>query len=699
MTVVNPSTLSAPSESRGETIARSTAGFGSFAEYGGVFWSQQGRNWCAVVVHRRHEPPRTARFALKVAKSGTLHVCSQEDVQETSGVELKKTLGVFELITMGVGFMCGAGQESASLNATRMFYATTTLQPPTYVLTESICHSICIDKAHLQWSAKECKTCISAGIFVSPGFIAATLTGPALFLAYLSAAVSAYLSCFCYAEFSVSIPLAGAAYNYIYSTLGELIAWITVSNLLFEYILSIAAVGRGFSPYLARLFNQKSTFFYRSYKSYALDGETQVLCGYVSNTFTAAAAAVITCMQVVVLVFIIIAGLTKADRANFTPFIKPGGTWKNIFNGAAVSFFSFIGFDALATTAEEQRDPARDMPRGILGAVSIITVLYTMVCVTLSLMVPNSAIDANAAFASAFDTVGMQWAKYVVCIGAVLGIFTTVFMALLGAARILTGCSRERMLPPIFAWVSKSRQTPYVATITIGLIGGGIALFSEFAELSDMISIGTLLVFFFVAVGLLWFRCNVRGKTSFKSQCLLLLHTVAIVGFAMGFTLIWSLPEYAQRIPSYVAPNGAIVPEVPAGPSYGRQAGGLIAMAVLFIASVVSMTFVCKQEYIPATYKVPLFPAIPALSIFVNVFLLGQLSKRSYERFAWWVIGTVCLYLFYGMISQEAHDKLMFSRLQGLPTVEDLRQASKLSDDSTRSEARPGALRVAAPSP
>ncbi|GFH21174.1 AA_permease_C domain-containing protein, partial [Haematococcus lacustris] len=156
---------------------------------------------------------------------------------------------------------------------------------------------------------------------------------------------------------------------------------------------------------------------------------------------------------------------------------------------------------------------------------------------------------------------------------------------------------------------------------------------------------------------------------------------------------------YAQRIPSYVAPNGAIVPEVPAGPNYGRQAGGLIAMAVLFIASVVSMTFVCKQEYIPATYKVPLFPAIPALSIFVNVFLLGQLSKRSYERFAWWVIGTICLYLFYGMISQEAHDKLMFSRLQGLPTVEDLRQASKLSDDSTRSEARPGALRVAAPSP
>ncbi|GFH25756.1 cationic amino acid transporter, partial [Haematococcus lacustris] len=233
----------------------------------------------------------------------------QSDVAEASGVELKKTLGVFELITMGVGFMCGAG------------------------------------------------------IFVSPGYIAVTLTGPSLFLAYLSAAVSAALSSFCYAEFTVSIPLAGAAYNYIYATLGELIAWITVSNLLFEYILSNAAVARGFSPYLARLFNRPSKYFYRNYKSHIMDA---IQCWGIRES--ASVNNVITSIQITVLVFIIIAGLTKANKANFSPLIKPGASWKNIFNGAAVSYFSFIGFDALATTAEEQRDPSRDMPRGILGA-------------------------------------------------------------------------------------------------------------------------------------------------------------------------------------------------------------------------------------------------------------------------------------------------------------------------------------------
>ncbi|KAJ9511687.1 hypothetical protein QJQ45_017993, partial [Haematococcus lacustris] len=584
--------------------------------------------------------PRLAKKRVFLTKTAAE---MQSDVAEASGVELKKTLGVFELITMGVGFMCGAG------------------------------------------------------IFVSPGYIAVALTGPSLFLAYLSAAVSAALSSFCYAEFTVSIPLAGAAYNYIYATLGELIAWITVSNLLFEYILSNAAVARGFSPYLARLFNRPSKYFYRNYKSHIMDGWacglvlvcTAIQCWGIRES--ASVNNVITSIQITVLVFIIIAGLTKANKANFSPLIKPGATWKNIFNGAAVSYFSFIGFDALATTAEEQRDPSRDMPRGILGAVSIITVLYTMVCVTLSLMVPNSAIDASAAFATAFDTVGMSWAKYVVCIGALLGIFTTVFMGVLGASRILTGCSRERMLPPIFAWISKSRQAPYVATIVIGIISAGIALFSGFDELSNMVSIGTLVVFYVVAVGLLWFRCNVPGKTTFKAQCLLMLHTFAIMGFSMGFVLFWVMPEYAEKISGYDADDGSYVPEVPAGKNYNSQSKGLIAMAVLLVASIVSMTFVCKQDHVPTGYKVPLFPAIPALSIFVNTFLLGQLDVRSYERFGWWILGTVCLYFFYGMISQEAHDIALEAKMNSLPSVEEVAKVAKAASDdpSMRSDTSP----------
>ncbi|KAJ9514573.1 hypothetical protein QJQ45_016310, partial [Haematococcus lacustris] len=455
-----------------------------------------------------------------------------------------------------------------------------------------------------------------AGIFVTPGYIASALTGPALFVSYLIAAGSAFLSSFCYAEFTVSIPMAGAAYNYIYSTLGEMIAWVTVSNLILEYILANAAVARGFAPYLALLFNKPSSYFIRSWNGYRLDGEM-----------------------------------------------------KNIFNGAAVSFFSFIGFDAIATTAEEMKDPARDMPIGILGAMSIVTAIYAMMCVTLSLMIPNGSIDSSAAFAAAFDTVGMQWAKYIVCIGALMGIFTGVMIGILGAARILTGCCRERMLPPILAWVSKSRQTPYVATIAIGMCSGGIALFSDFAELANMISIGTFIVFYFVAVGLLWFRCNVPGKTTFKGQCLLLLHTFAIIGFSLGFTLCWVLPTYADEVAGYDY-NDSYVDPIPAGPDNQQQYKWLIAMAVMTLASTISMAVFCKQDFVPAGYKVPLFPGIPAASIFVNTFLLGQLDQKSYERFGWWTLAATCLYLFYGMVCQEAHDKMLAHKLQSLPSVE-----------------------------
>ncbi|KAJ9514584.1 hypothetical protein QJQ45_016315 [Haematococcus lacustris] len=656
---------------------RSATGFGSLGDYiASGFFSAQDK-WLTY-------PRLVARRFFKTKSLQGM----KEDIKEVSGQELKKTLTSLDLTCLGVGFMCGAG------------------------------------------------------IFVSPGYIAGALTGPALFVSYLVASLSAFLSSFCYAEFTVSIPMAGAAYNYIYHTLGEVIAWVTVSNLILEYILSNAAAIRGFAPYLAILFNRPSTFFIKSWNGYQLDGwacgvtlfVTGMLCYGIKESATAntsrnvkgvvcsgdvrqeiakcfcpmgankllpALAAVITIVHVAIMFFIIIAGLTKSNRANFSPFIRKGSSWKSIFNGAAVSFFSFIGFDAIATTAEEMKDPARDMPIGILGAMSIVTVIYALMCVTLSLMVPNGDIDQGAAFAAAFDYVGMQWAKYIVCIGALLGIFTTTLIGVLGSTRILVGCCRERMLPPFIAWVGDKRHSPYIATIIIGGCSAGIALFSSFAELANMISIGTFIVFYVVAVGLLWFRCNVPGKTTFKGQCLLLLHTFAIIGFSLGFTLCWVLPKYADEVAGYDY-NDSYVDPIPAGQDNQQQYKWLIAMGVLTFASIVSMTFFCKQDFIPAGYKastswsssksrfnlastslldsaglgvkcpdalclapypsglscvmlhqVPLFPGIPAASIFVNTFLLGQLDQKSYERFGWWTLASTSIYLVYGMVAQE----------------------------------------------
>ncbi|KAG2495202.1 hypothetical protein HYH03_006808 [Edaphochlamys debaryana] len=229
---------------------------------------------------------------------------------------------------------------------------------------------------------------IGAGIFIAPGTIAADYTGPAVCISYLIAALSATLSCFCYAEFACDMPLAGAAYNYIAGSLGEFFAWVVTSNLLFEYILADAAVIRGFAPYFAVLIGLDSDYFlYETTmggKTYTVDwwafgltlAITAVVCLGAKESTTA--NTVITVVHLAVMAFIIIAGFTQADTANFKPFFpdEHPQQWKQLFNGAAIAFFSFIGFDAVATAAEEVKNPSKHMPTGILGSISIVTIIY-----------------------------------------------------------------------------------------------------------------------------------------------------------------------------------------------------------------------------------------------------------------------------------------------------------------------------------
>ncbi|PNH00965.1 Cationic amino acid transporter 1, partial [Tetrabaena socialis] len=174
-------------------------------------------------------------------------------------------------------------------------------------------------------------------------------------------------------------------------------------------------------------------------------------------------------------IFIIIAGFTQADSANFKPFLPNDqpDQWKQIFNGASIAFFSFIGFDAVATAAEEVVNPSKNMPIGILASMSIVTVIYFLMCVVLCLMVPRNMISANATFAAAFEYVGLGWAKHIVAIGAILGILTSTMMGIYAPARILAGCTREGMLPPFMARVGP-KQTPWVATWCARAGGGAV---------------------------------------------------------------------------------------------------------------------------------------------------------------------------------------------------------------------------------
>ncbi|PNH00966.1 Cationic amino acid transporter 1 [Tetrabaena socialis] len=171
-------------------------------------------------------------------------------------------------------------------------------------------------------------------------------------------------------------------------------------------------------------------------------------------------------------IFIIIAGFTQADSANFKPFLPNDqpDQWKQIFNGASIAFFSFIGFDAVATAAEEVVNPSKNMPIGILASMSIVTVIYFLMCVVLCLMVPRNMISADATFAVAFEYVGLGWAKHIVAIGAILGILTSTMMGIYAPARILAGCTREGMLPPFMArnYVPGGYKVPFYPFIPCG---------------------------------------------------------------------------------------------------------------------------------------------------------------------------------------------------------------------------------------
>ncbi|GFR47301.1 hypothetical protein Agub_g8988 [Astrephomene gubernaculifera] len=498
---------------------------------------------------------------------------------------------------------------------------------------------------------------LGAGIFIAPGTIAVNFTGPALCIAYLVASVSAFLSSFCYSEFAVDMPLAGAAYNYIASTLGEFTAWVVTSNLLFEYILADAAVIRGFAPYFAVLIGKDSSYFlYDHYMlgewytmdwwAFALTLLVTAFLAYGAKESTTA-NTIITIIHVLVMVFIIIAGFCKADSANIKPFFFPNQpgqpeAWKQIFNGASIAFFSFVGFDGVAAAGEEVIDPHRNMPIGILGSMTIVTVIYFLMCIVLVLMVPVGMIDTGASFASAFEYVGLGWAKHIVALGAILGILTGILTGIYTPARILTGCTREGMLPPLMSWVGP-KQTPWVATWLIGITVAVIALLTDFAKLGDMVSIGTLVVFWFVAIALLWRRMHVPGQTKPLRLANQLLHIFAIIGFSLGFILVWKLPIY-NEIDSVV------------GKWKGQQNAWLLALAICCLLTPISMHFFCKPAYIPAGYKVPLYPFVPCASVFVNTFLLGQLSQESYERFGWWTLGVTALYTVYGIFAAQRKD-------------------------------------------
>ena len=375
---------------------------------------------------------------------------------------------------------------------------------------------------------------IGTGIFILTGTVAANHAGPALTLSLLIAALGSGLAAICYAEFAAMIPVSGSAYTYSYATLGESVAWLIGWNLSLEYMMSAAAVAVGWSEYVANMLKEWNIHLPAVLTNAPLgkgaDGSLGftgawvnlpavliiVLLGwicYVGVRESSAANTVMVIIKVVVIGLFIAAGLAFVDVDNWSPYIPENtGTfgefgWTGVLQGAGIIFFSYIGFDAASTTAREARNPQRDLPLGILGALLISAVLYIAMAAVMTGMVPYQQLDVGAPVAVALDAhPQIAWLGSLVKLGAIAGMTSVILMSLLGQPRILLAMADDGLLPKIISKVHPVYRTPHVATLWTVVLAALFAGLFPLNVLGELISIGILLAFTVVCIGVLVLR-------------------------------------------------------------------------------------------------------------------------------------------------------------------------------------------------
>lgn len=364
---------------------------------------------------------------------------------------------------------------------------------------------------------------IGAGIFVLTGNAAATEAGPAIVLSFVLAGFVCALAALCYAELASMVPVAGSAYTFAYATLGELVAFVIGWDLALEFIVGASAVAVGWSAYLNSTLDQ----IFGVTLPAALSGPPGAEGGGINLPaiaivafvayllvrgirMTAKANVFITAIIVAVLVLVVVVGGTEVDSGNWSPFTPFG--WGGIVGGAAVVFFAYIGFDIVATTAEETRNPQRDMPIGILASLVVVTILYILVAGVITGMRPFDQLGSAAPIADAFEALDRPWAAAVVYAGALVALTNTVLILMLGQTRVGFAMARDRLLPSGLGRTHPRFGTPARFTLLIATLVSILAGFTTIDTLADLVNIGTLFAFVLVAIGVVLLRRTDPGR-------------------------------------------------------------------------------------------------------------------------------------------------------------------------------------------
>ncbi len=380
---------------------------------------------------------------------------------------------------------------------------------------------------------------IGAGIFTLTGRVAQAFAGPAVIFSFVLAAICCALAALCYAEFASTVPVSGSAYTFSYATLGELVAWIIGWDLLLEMLLGASVVAQGWAAYFETFLGQVGVAWPENLGY----GDTFNLAAFLLVIVLTALVAygireslrvnlVLVALKLAVVLFVIFAGIGFINRDNYSPFVPAASGpasgqegWQHeplvqlvfglepqvygvlgIITGASLVFFAYIGFDVVATTAEEAANPQRDLPRGILGSLAICTVLYCAVALVITGMVKYTDINPDAALANAFISVGKDGYATLISAGAVAGLTTVVMTLLIGAVRVTFAMSRDALLPQSFGHVNPRTATPMRITIAIGIVVALTSSLTPIGNLESMVNIGTLSAFALVSLAVVVLR-------------------------------------------------------------------------------------------------------------------------------------------------------------------------------------------------
>jgi basic amino acid/polyamine antiporter, APA family len=401
---------------------------------------------------------------------------------------------------------------------------------------------------------------IGTGIFTLTGVQAKNNAGPGIVISFLIAGLVSLLAAICYAELAAAVPTAGSSYTYAYTTIGEIFAWIIAWDLILEFTLGAAVVARGWSGYLQEALGLPQAYFGEDNSVVNLGAVAIVLVlggiaavGIKESKWVTNALVLI---KVAVCLFVIVVGAFFVKASNLIPFIPPSAPpadsgltrlqqplWQfasgvepaafgvsGLLVAAAVVFFAYSGFEAVANLGEETKNPAKDMPRGLLGTLGICTLLYVGVCIVLTGMVKYTDLSEGAPISDAFNQVGLEWAGLLIGIAAICGLTSVILVDIVAIGRIGYAICRDGLLPPAFGRIHPKWHTPYRFTIGITLLIALFAAFVPLATLAEMVSIGTLFAFFVVSIAVAVLRrTKPRMERPFRTPQVPLLPIVSAV--------------------------------------------------------------------------------------------------------------------------------------------------------------------------